>query len=288
MDKIRVAPAYDSKYLEVERPSPLTDNKIEKLIKDILDGHWDYDITDKVYSDFRKECNDFIFGTTLNKLSGIEHFKNINIINGCTQFIDNLYMNGNPPQTIVGDYRYHQRLGRCIYYVEPGRLVRNLPLIIAMPFPSTGNKHTHMTDILDEALEKGVKVHIDGAWITTCRDIEFDFNHPAIDSVGISLSKGCGLGWNRIGLRYTRQQVTDSVTIMNDFHMNNRALAKIGLYFIRNLEPDYLWKTHGDKYYKVCRDFNLKSTKSVYLALRDNQPVGVSPLIRYLENEQHN
>jgi hypothetical protein len=72
---------------------------------------------------------------------------------------------------------------------------------------------------------------------------------------------------------------------MNDFGMNNRAMSMIGLYFIRNLCPDYLWKTHGDRYYKVCRDFNLTPTKSIYLALKDNRPVGVSPLIRYLENE---
>ena len=45
-----------------------------------------------------------------------------------------------------------------------------------------------------------------------------------------------------------------------------------------------MWLTHEDKYVKVCKDFNLQSTNSIYLALRDGQPVGVSPLIRYLEN----
>lgn len=67
--------------------------------------------------------------------------------------------------------------------------------------------------------------------------------------------------------------------------MNNRALAMIGLHFIRNLTPDHLWSTHTDRYYKVCKDFDLTPTNSIYLALQDGQPVGVSPLIRYLENE---
>jgi hypothetical protein len=107
----------------------------------------------------------------------------------------------------------------------------------------------------------------------------------AIRSVGISLSKGLGLGWNRIGLRWTKTTKTDAITIMNDFHMNNRALVMIGLHFIRNLSSDYLWLTHGERYYKVCRDFNLLPTRSIYLAMRNGQPVGVSPLIRYLENE---
>jgi hypothetical protein len=142
-----------------------------------------------------------------------------------------------------------------------------------------------MEEILHECKIKNIAVHIDGAWISCCRDITFDFSHVAIRSVGISLSKGLGLGWNRVGLRWTRQPKPDSVTIMNDFRMNNRALVKIGLHFIRNLPIDYLWRTHGDRYYKVCKDFNLTPTNSIYLALREGHPVGVSPLIRYLENE---
>ena len=143
-----------------------------------------------------------------------------------------------------------------------------------------------MQEILDEALIKKISVHIDGAWISCCRDVRFDFNHPAIQSVGISLSKGLGLGWNRIGLRWTKETKADSISIMNDFYMNLRATAIIGLHFLLNVKPDYLWNTHGDKYYKVCKDFNLTQTNSIYLALKNNQPVGVSPLIRYLENAE--
>jgi hypothetical protein len=126
---------------------------------------------------------------------------------------------------------------------------------------------------------------VDGAWLTCCRGINFDLSHPSISSIGISLSKGLGLGWNRIGLRWTKQTEPDAITIMNDFNMNLRAPAMIGLHFIRNLEPDYLWMTHGERYAKVCKDFNLTPTNSIYLALHNGQPVGVSPLIRYLENE---
>ena len=78
----------------------------------------------------------------------------------------------------------------------------------------------------------------------------------------------------------------DSISIMNDFHMNNRALSIIGLHFIRNLKPDYLWETHGTKNVKICGDFNLTPTPCIHLALKDNQPVGLSPLIRYLENNE--
>jgi hypothetical protein len=189
-----------------------------------------------------------------------------------------------PVQVIEGDYRYHNRLGLATVS-SIGSLKPSVPLIIAMPFPSIGAPHSNIKEILNECVLKDIAVHIDSAWISCCRDVDFDYNHPAIRSVGISLSKGLGLGWNRIGLRWTKETKADSITIMNDFHMNNRALVMIGLHYLRSLPVDYLWTTHSTRYHRVCYDFNLMPTKSIYLALRKGQPVGVSPLIRYLEND---
>jgi hypothetical protein len=187
-----------------------------------------------------------------------------------------------PVQVLRDDYRYHERLGLA-YVKDVGSLIPDIPLIIAMPFPSIGAPHRDIEEVLHECKIKNIAVHIDGAWVSCCRDITFDFSNDVIRSVGISLSKGLGLGWNRIGLRWTKDTNADAITIMNDFHMNNRALVKIGLHFIRHLPSDYLWLTHSDHYYKVCRDFNLLPTHSIHLAIRNGQPVGISPLIRYLD-----
>jgi len=281
--RYKIAPTYSDTYIEIDRPQPLVDSRIEHLIQDVLNGKMDKDISDSVYTNFKKEMTDWLATSNVNTLSGFDNFTRVDIINGCTQFIDNIYMQG-PVQTLKGDYRYHSRLNPNIAFSVPGYLREGLPLIIAMPFPSTGDVHTQMKEVLDEAQDKGIDVHVDGAWLACCRGIDFDVSHPAIKSVGISLSKGLGLGWNRVGLRWTRQTTPDSVTIMNDFHMNLRAPTMIGLHFIRNLPADYLWNKHGNNYYKVCADFALTPTKSIYLALCNGIPVGISPLIRYLEN----
>jgi hypothetical protein len=279
--KTKIAPEYDPKFLETERPQPLVDNQIESLIQEVMSGKLDKDISDQVYTNFKKEMTAWLLQSKLNTITGLDDFNRVDIINGCTQFIDTTYMNG-PVQVLAGDYRYHTRLGN--WYTYPGFLNQEKQLVLAWPFPSTGDTHEQITEILDEARDKGISVHVDGAWFTCCRGINFDVSHPAIRSVGISLSKGLGLGWNRIGLRWTKDTSADAVTIMNDFNMNLRAPAMIGLHFIRNLPADYLWNTHGEQYYKVCSDFDLTPTKSIYLALRDGHPVGVSPLIRYLDN----
>ena len=284
MERIKIAPGYCEAYLEIDRPQPLTDNTIEQLIKDLLPHEWGHNFGANVYTEFKTEMACWLSGSKNNCITGLNSFDRVDIINGCTQYIDNLYMQG-AVQTLQGDYRYHARLNPNIEYSVTGQLHKNVPLVLAMPFPSTGAVHNQMEAILDEAQDKGIDVHVDGAWLTCCRGINFDLSHPSIKSVAISLSKGLGLGWNRIGLRWTRQIDPDSVTIMNDFNMNLRAPAMIGLHFIRNLSPDYLWNTHGDNYHKVCHDFVLTPTRSIYLALKNGQPVGVSPLLRYLENE---
>lgn len=283
MERIRTAPEYSLEYAEVDRPSPLTDRRIESIIRDVLSGKINPDISDQIYESFKIEAENWIVSSKFNQLIGLETFLRKDIIIGCTQFIDNLYMQG-PVQVLNNDYRYHQRLGLA-YFRDVGSLIKDIPLIIAMPFPSIGAPHQDMEEILYEAKSKNIPIHIDGAWVTCCRDITFDFHHPSIASVGISLSKGLGLGWNRVGLRWIKEYKQDSITIMNDFAMNNRALSMIGLHFLRNLPTDYLWSVHGNNYYKICSDFNLTPTKSIYLALRDGQPIGISPLLRYLENE---
>jgi len=282
--KIKIAPEYAPKYLEVDRPQPLVDNQIESLIQDVLSGRLDKDIADSVYTNFKSEMTAWLLQSKMNTITGLDSFNRVDIINGCTQFIDTVYMQG-PVQTLKGDYKYHSRLDPDLVFSVPGYLRKDLPLIIAMPFPSTGDVHVNMTEILDEARDKCISVHVDGAWFTCCRGINFDVSHSAIKSVGISLSKGLGLGWNRVGLRWTKNTTSDAISIQNDFNMNLRAPVMIGLHFLRNLAPDYLWNNYGDISYKICKDFNLTPTKSIYLALRNNQPVGLSPLIRYASNQ---
>ena len=284
MSRITIAPTYDAQWLEIERPQPLTDFKIEQLQQDVLSGKIDKDITDSVYDNFKFEVEQWLLRSPFNNFTGLDSFLRKDIINGCTQFIDNLYMQG-PVQVLRNDYKYHERLGLA-YVKDVGSLIPDVPLILAMPFPSIGAPHQDMEEILNECLVKKIKVHIDGAWTTCCRNIIFDYGHPAISSVGISLSKGLGLGWNRVGLRWTKDTKADSISIMNDFNMNCRVLAKIGLHFIRKFPSDYLWTTYGHLNRQVCDDFDLTQTNSIYLALQNGQPVGIAPLIRHLA-EKH-
>jgi len=146
MNRIKVAKEYTSEYLETERPQPLTDSYLELLTNNVLSGQFKSEYIE--YSDFIVECSKYIESTQINTLTGLDKFNRKDIIIGCTQYIDNLYMQ-SLVQTITGDYRYHNRLGLSSVK-DVGSLIPNVPLIIAMPFPSTGNIHIHMEEILYE------------------------------------------------------------------------------------------------------------------------------------------
>lgn len=279
-----IATEYNEKWLQ-QRPQPMYDKTINRHFKEIF---YDSPSDDKdLVSSFKTEMVDWLARHHLNDVRGLDAFPHHDIIIGCTQFIDDLYqIYRERVRVIEGDYTYHWRLNPSLIPVTPETIEHGDHIVVAMPFPRTGGVHASTGELLDKAAIKGAFVHIDGAWLTACRGIDFDFDHPAVASVGISLSKGLGLGANRIGLRFARQRSVGPVTIMNDFNMNCQSLLAVGRSFMRRFPPHYFWTRYEAAYMKVCRDFFLEPTPAIHLALREGEPVGIRPLLRFLEDER--
>lgn len=271
---------YTKEWLQYDRPQPMYSSNINKFYDTFYQDNPVHtsDLDQKFKDTFVKWLNNHKYST----FKGLDAFPRHDVINGCTQFIDDLYQRCGTLQTFENDYKYHWRLNNDIEYATIETLDPNKELLIAMPFPFYGDAHPDMQEILDAAHEKNIPVHIDGAWISCIRDIEFDFDHPAIQTVGISLSKG-GMGGNRIGLRFARSTPEGAVTIMNDFNMNSQALVSMGIKFMEELGPEYFWTKYETDYAKVCEDFDLQPTKAIHLASKDGNPVGVRSLLRCLQ-----
>ncbi len=279
---------YNSSWLQIERPQPMYDKKINKLVNNFIGGNYKGPNEHGLIDEFKKEFNRWVFDSKYNNYSGVSKFPVVDICYGCTHFIDSLYMEYGKDniQIIKGDYKYHERLNPNIKYVCVDNLRPKTPLIISLPFPSTGDIHKDMNDILNKSLDLDIPVYIDGAWATCSSDIKFDFSHPSIKSFAISLSKGLGLGWNRIALRWSREEKNDAITIMNKFNMVCRPNLWVGLYFLTHLEPYYFFKKYHSAYNKILKDFDLTPTKTIHIALnKENSPVGLRPLLRYLNDD---
>lgn len=275
---------YSEEWLQVERPQPMYDQSINTFYDGFYkDNPVHLPNLDKI---FKYQFLDWLDSHDLSRFDGVDAFKRRDIIAGCTQYIDDLYQRlGSRLRVLEGDYKYHWRLNNNIKYFTDDQFLRardeKEELLISMPFPKYCDVHPKMTELLDECQMYNIPVHIDGAWISCCRDIRFNFDHPAIKTFAISLSKG-GLGGNRIGLRFARQTPQGSITIANDFNMNHQSLMWMGVLFMADFGPEYFWRKYGEKYNKVCADFNLEPTKIIHLARKNGQLVGIRPLLRAL------
>jgi hypothetical protein len=270
---------YTEKWLQYDRPQPMYSNDINKFYDSFYQHNPVHttDLDQKFKNAFRQWLNNHQY----SNFKGLDAFPRQDIINGCTQFIDDLYQRCGTLQTFENDYKYHWRLNNKLKYATIDTLDPDKELLISMPFPFYGDIHPAMQEILDKCVDLKIPVHIDSAWISCIRDIDFNFDHPAIQTVGISLSKG-GMGGNRIGVRFARKTPKGAVTIMNDFNMNSQALVSMGIKFMEELGPEYFWNTYGKAYKKVLEDFDLQPTKAIHLASKDGKPVGIRPLLRCL------
>lgn len=218
---------------------------------------------------FLKKAPVWFKSTQLNTLTGFDEFPVTEIIMGVNHYLDNLLIDYgiDGVQVLAHDYTYYWRLDPAKVPAEPGKLDPRRALIISMPFAGMNDIHPYMDEILDEALVKGIPVHIDAAWITAARDITFNFDHPAIQSFAMSLSKGMALWQNRVGIRWTREvNPTDSITIYNRFHMIPVHVVDMGLHYIQSVPPDHLWNHYGQRYNEACKALYLRPTKMIHLA----------------------
>lgn len=223
----------------------------------------------QAHKDWIRDAPAWFRSTTLNSISGLHAFPHVEACMGVNHFIDNLLLKHGIDgiQVLEYDYTYYWRLKPDLVPAQPGSLEPGKPLLISMPFAGYYDVHPNMHSILDECAAKDIPVHVDSAWLTASRDIVFDYNHPAIQTVAMSLSKGMNLWWNRIGIRWSKQlDPADSMTVFNQFHMIPAALMHVGLHHIQRVQPDHLWKLYEHRYNEICRTLYLRPTRFVHVA----------------------
>ena len=276
---------YTREWIQYDRPQTMYDKSIQKYITELLSSGDNFAKDPaKLMEDFKKDMHTWITSSKLNEVSGLDEFKDRDIVIGVTGYLDDLHLMKNCV-VLKNEYKYHWRLFGDSKFRKLDELVQGDNLILSMPFPFYGDVHPDMNKIIEVCNEKQVNVHIDSAWYGCCRDIKFSYSEPCIKSAAFSLSKGLGLPGNRIGIRYCKERWNGPVSIMNDFNMNNESLVWLGVKFMNKFGSDYWWNKYGDVYEKVCKDFELKPTKAIHLALDNGKPVGVRPLMRCLKNE---
>jgi hypothetical protein len=216
-------------------------------------------------------------------LNGIETFDDAGIIIGCHHYIDSILIQHGVRnvQVLEHDYSYYSRLLPGRVFSSVNNLRPDTPLIIATPFPGFTTVHPDYDNILQEAYEKNVEVHLDGAWLSCSKGISLNLHHPSIRSIGISLSKGYGASWNRVGVRYTKNTLdSDPITIFNKAKMAPESVVRNGILLLDNVPTDYLWTTYQDAYNEIVNECDLEPGNILFAAYtKDRQLISLSDAI---------
>lgn len=285
MNKINWSEA--EKHIQYTRFQPMYDRSFYKLLEELSNKqNYSADIV-ALRKKFLKDMDAWLNSSIINRISGLESFPDRDVIIGVTHSIDDLHITHHQSLVIYEkSYPYLKRMRPNITERTLSTLKSGDVLIMEIPFAYYGDLHPHTNDILNKCLELEIPVHVDAAWYGCMKGLEFDYSHPAIESVSFSLSKGLGLGSHRTGIRYSKKRWPGPVSIVNDFNMCVVSTIWYGIKFMDKFPIDFLQNKYSDAYELVCEKLNLKKTKAIHLAYTNNGnasiPVGIRPFLRTL------
>ena len=247
---------------------------LDNVLYPIEDKHLS-DLKEKWYSDpqqpvphnhFVDKASAWFKSTEINDLQGWDHFPCVDVIMGCTHFIESFASKNKwNIQILEREYAYYGLMGK--QPTKVGDLKEDVPLIVSLPNYYFGDR-PDWQDVLKECEQKNIDIHVDCAWLTAARGFSFDFNHPNIKSFAMSMSK-YNFTWNRIGLRWSRQRTMDSCTIISSQRKYNELTTACGSFMMDNIERDYGWEKYGSLVNKICEKLDLTPTLFFYV-LKDN------------------
>lgn len=260
------------KKLISQNTNAVYDIKFVQLFKQVPWQDWFSHDGDPLYcrQDYLDTYRWYLGNMELNKITGLDRFKQEHLINGTTQTFDEAYHRYADRRLRIyrGEYAYHKRVVPNYVYIEDEPIKKGDYVIVSVPHCTTGDVPVGFYNILDDCLEEKVPVIIDCAYIGTSTDVNFSVEHPAIESVSFSLTKGTGTGHIRSGVRYSN--IDDDMPIAQQNRYNHTVLgaAKVGLWFMKKLvTPDFIPTKYRDAQVSVCQDAGLIPTKCMHIAI---------------------
>ena len=219
------------------------------------------------HNDFVDKASNWFKSTKINDLQGWDKFPCVDVIMGCTHFIESFASKHNwNIQILDKEYAYYTVMGKK--HTEVGQLEAGKPLIVSLPNYYYGDR-PDWEDVLKECEQKDIDIHVDCAWVTASKGFNFNFDHPNIKSFAMSMSK-YNFTWNRIGLRWSRQRTMDSCSLISAQKKYNELTTACGSYMMDNIPRDWGWEKYGDTVVQICKKLDLIPTMYFYVVKDKN------------------
>ena len=237
---------------------PVNDEYLQQLRK----RFYEEPQSDISHNKFVDKATKWFLSTKINTIKGMEKFPCVDVIMGCTHFIESFVSKNKwNVQILEREYAYYGLMGKSP--TEVGKLEAGVPLIVSLPNYYYGSR-PEWKQVLKECENKNIDIHIDCAWLTAAKGFTLDFDHPNIKSFAMSMSK-YNMSWNRIGLRWSKQRTMDSCTLISTQKKYNELTTACGSFMMDNLPRDYGWEKYSSAVDMICKKFDLEPTMCFYL-----------------------
>ena len=229
---------------------------------------------DIVSSNFNEEYisvfKKWINSTTLNTIKGLDAFTHSDFCHGTTEAFDKFYTQNYTRRLRVfkADYAYHKFAHKNFEFLEEDVLRPNDTIIISLPFSDTGDEYQY-SRILQAADKLKIPVLVDCCWFGTCQNITFDFTYSCITTITFSLSKSFPVSRFRIGIRFSKDNFDDGLTVYTKDNYVNTLAQYIGISFMESFSPDYIHTKYRNKQGSLCKTMRITPSKVVLLGLGD-------------------
>jgi hypothetical protein len=230
----------------------------------------------RLSADFLHRYVTWIGESKLNQFSGFAEFPHLNQTNGLTQILDCFYLRhaGARFRCFRGEYLYNllswRNTGKSWCFLDDEPVTSGDAVVISLPFSDSGGIHPQTQLILNQCNELAIPVLIDCAYFGVCQGLQFNFNQPSIESIGFSLSKSFPVAYGRIGMRLSRKNSDDPISVLQSMDYVNRPFAQIGLELLNHFDPDYNCRTYSGNQFALCQKLGVEPSSCVLFGLGDS------------------
>jgi hypothetical protein len=257
---------------------PLHDSKVERFLEQIL-----HEITWKRISQIKHKDVELIWRQWLTNdtycpVLALEHFKYASFCAGTTPAFGEFIARNHQKRIRVSqsDFVLTNILARThtreIVYIEQEPLAVGDCMIVSQPFSGNGSQCPGLERLLEQACELNVPVMIDGAYAGLGCNTSINLDWNCITDFVTSLTKNFVSHNMRLGMRFTRQPVDDTLSAgIIAWEMYDRYGAAVSIELLKKFpQKDFI-----DKYLpyrdQICQTFDLTPTNTITLCLGDNR-----------------
>ena len=155
-----------------------------------------------------------------------------------------------------------------ILALEDGPLEFTDCVVLSFPFSGNGSYYPGYEQLLDHADELDVPVFIDGAYFGISSGIDYPLHHRCVKEFVSSLSKHVAGVPLRLGIRFTKELVDDSISAsLIGSDVFDRLNAYISIQLLQQFSHEWIINRYLHISNLVCRENNLEPTNTVTIAL---------------------